>query len=251
MPQRLRKIFLFNIKWHRRIGLGITIMLLFLAVTGILLNHSPALSLAEKHLKAPWLLSWYGLEHPQIDGVNIGDQWFSQSDNSLFLDTSPVAACPQPLLGAARLPDMLLALCQDTLLLLTPSGELIEKVDTFSGLPVGITRLQVRNERIFIGDTQQTFSLDPETLSLSAQPNMVEDWSRPGPIPDELLQQIDNDDALPGISLESLILDLHSGRFFGSAGVWFVDIIGILLCVLAITGIWAWNSRRRLNGGGK
>ena len=251
MPQRLRKIFLFNIKWHRRIGLGITIMLFFLAATGILLNHSPALSLADKHLKAPWLLNWYGLEHPQLDGIKIGDQWLSLLDNNLFLDATPVATCPAPLHGAAGVPDMLLALCQDALLLLTPSGELIEKFDTFSGLPEGITRLQALNDQILISDTQQTYVIDAESLSVAVRSNIEGGWSTPTAVPDELFKQIDGTGALPGISLESLILDLHSGRFFGAAGVWFVDIIGILLCVLALTGIWAWNSRRRLNGGGK
>lgn len=251
MPQRLRKIFLFNIKWHRRIGLGITIMLVFLAATGILLNHSPALNLANKHLKAPWLLNWYGLEHPQLEGVRVGDQWLSLSDNSLFLDTAPVATCPAPLHGAAGMPDMLLALCEDALLLLTPSGELIEKVDTFSGLPEGITRLQALNNQILISNAQQTYVIDPENLSIMVRANIEDGWSTPTAVPDALFKQIDSSGVLPGISLESLILDLHSGRFFGTAGVWFVDIIGILLCALALTGIWAWNSRRRLNGGGK
>jgi hypothetical protein len=48
------------------------------------------------------------------------------------------------------------------------------------------------------------------------------------------------------ISLETLILDLHSGRFFGNAGVLFVDIVGLLMCILAITGLWAWINHQRL-----
>jgi uncharacterized iron-regulated membrane protein len=47
------------------------------------------------------------------------------------------------------------------------------------------------------------------------------------------------------ISLETPILDLHSGRFFGNAGVLFVDIVGLLMCILAITGLWAWVRLRR------
>ena len=47
------------------------------------------------------------------------------------------------------------------------------------------------------------------------------------------------------ISIETLILDLHSGRFFGSAGVLFIDIVGLLLCILSITGLWAWVNNQR------
>lgn len=48
------------------------------------------------------------------------------------------------------------------------------------------------------------------------------------------------------ISLETLILDLHSGRFFCNAGVLFVDIVGLLMCILAITGLWAWINYQQL-----
>jgi uncharacterized iron-regulated membrane protein len=41
-----------------------------------------------------------------------------------------------------------------------------------------------------------------------------------------------------------VILDLHSGRFFGQFGVLFIDLIGLLVCILSITGLMAWMKRR-------
>jgi hypothetical protein len=46
------------------------------------------------------------------------------------------------------------------------------------------------------------------------------------------------------ISLETLMLDIHSGRFFGPYGVWFFDFIGIILLFLASTGIIIWLKQR-------
>lgn len=252
MPHKIRKKLIFNQKWHRRMGLGITVMVFFLAVTGILLNHSPALDLARKHLRADWLLSWYGLESPDITGVQIDGHWLSQAgEHSLFLNTIPVADCPPPLYGAAQTSGLLLALCRETLVLLTPSGELIEKLDTVSGLPMDMTQLQVREEQVYIGNGQNTYSIDLDSLAVTVQTPLNKGWSAPVTVPEQLANQLREGDEQAGISLETLILDLHSGRFFGTVGVWFVDLIGILLCVLAVTGILTWINRRKLNGGGR
>ncbi|WP_461517887.1 PepSY domain-containing protein [Porticoccus sp.] len=252
MPHKLRKSLIRNQQWHRKIGLGITIMVLFLAFTGVTLNHSPALGLAKKELRANWLLHWYGFKSLEPTGVQLYEKWLSQpGGKQLFLDDQPVTDCQPPLLGAAALPTMLLALCQDGLVMLTVDGELIEKIDPLQGLPKGTDRLQVAGDRVLLGSSNQTYAIDLDTLALTQLPFQNDGWNKPQPIPSSLAAKLAAQEELPGISLETLILDLHSGRFFGAAGVLFVDLIGILLCVLAITGVCAWNNRRKLNGVGR
>ena len=48
------------------------------------------------------------------------------------------------------------------------------------------------------------------------------------------------------VTLARLLGDLHSGRLFGRAGVWFVDAAAILLLLLALSGpaLW-WRQYRR------
>ena len=248
MPYKIRKRLIQNLKWHRRIGLGVMIMVVFLAVTGILLNHSPALNLAGNHLKANWLMSWYGLEQPRIRGVQLDNRWISGGPgDTLYVDDHPVADCPAPLHGVDSLPTTLLALCRDALILLTPEGEFIEALDTVSGLPRGMTKLQVANHRVLLGNGQQTYEIDVDSLAVAEHAPTNSGWSIPEAVPEALAEKLLNSEELPGISVETLVLDLHSGRFFGFAGVLFVDLIGILMCVLAVTGLWAWISRRRLH----
>ena len=43
-----------------------------------------------------------------------------------------------------------------------------------------------------------------------------------------------------GISLEQIILDLHSGVIFKTAGKIFMDIIALLLIFMAVSGVWIW-----------
>ena len=48
--------------WHRRVGLFALVLVVILAVTGILLNHTERFKLDETYVNNSWLLSWYGIE---------------------------------------------------------------------------------------------------------------------------------------------------------------------------------------------
>ena len=48
--------------WHRRIGLLGLLLVIILAVTGILLNHTEKFKLDETYINNAWLLNWYGIK---------------------------------------------------------------------------------------------------------------------------------------------------------------------------------------------
>ncbi len=43
-----------------------------------------------------------------------------------------------------------------------------------------------------------------------------------------------------GLPLERIILDLHSGRMFGTFGEYVMDIVALLFIFLALSGGWMW-----------
>ena len=55
---RLRSLFL----WHRYMGLAAALFVVLLASTGLLLNHTERLGLAQRYISAGPLLDWYGIE---------------------------------------------------------------------------------------------------------------------------------------------------------------------------------------------
>ena len=272
MPLKLRKTIILNLRWHRRIGLSIMVMVIFLAITGLLLNHSPGIGLSKQTLRSQWLLDWYGFQTTAFSGFKLGKQapnkqWLSHpGGHELFLNAEPVANCQAPLLGASRLDiprnkapknkvsnnktpqvqSLLLALCQDELVILTPEGELVEKLSVLNSLPENTSGLQVVGQEVLLRSNERTLSLNIDNLETQASQADVKEWSQPSPLPQELIERISQKAELPGVSMETLILDLHSGRFFGNAGVLFIDLIGLLVCVLALTGLWAWYSHHRL-----
>ena len=118
---------------HRWLGLTAAAFVLLLAVTGLLLNHADTLSLDHHRLRADWIVRLYGLEPPAlVDAREAGAHWISLWGSRLFLDDAPIDRVGASTLVAAfggndHDDDAFLTVVTDRqLLLLTPSGELID-----------------------------------------------------------------------------------------------------------------------------
>ena len=237
-----------NIIWHRRLGLSIFLVLIFLAISGIALNHSPALKLSKTNLTSNWLLSWYGLEKPAIKGFELNNYWLYQGGNNhLYVNSEMVAPCAAPLLSAVSDDQYTAALCADALVLLTTEGQLLESFSQLDGLPVDARALAAADNKLYLLTDSAVMEFDPDSFVLTAtdltNKSLLLNPAVPSSLPRSLEQQFEN--AGPSISLETVILDLHSGRFFGNFGVLFMDIVGLLVCILSITGLVAWIGRLR------
>ena len=86
-------------RWHGRIGVFAAAFFLFLAITGITLNHIAALGLNAYRVHAPWLARWYGLtaETP-AQGYTVGnDLLVGANGRWLFKDKVIAENVPEPL----------------------------------------------------------------------------------------------------------------------------------------------------------
>jgi len=239
-----------NILWHRRLGLSIFIVLIFLAISGIALNHSPALKLNSIGLSNNWLLSWYGLEKPSINGLQLDNKWlYHDGNNLLYVDKKTVAPCSAPLLSGSKNEKILFALCADALLLLTTDGDLLESFTQLDGLPVNARAITAVDDSLYLLTDSAVLEFNSDSLAITpsskTESTLLDTLVTFAPLPKVLEQHLEEQDSGPSISLETVILDLHSGRFFGQFGVLFIDIIGLLVCILSITGLLAWISRLR------
>jgi len=72
-------------------------------------------------------------------------------------------------------------------------------------------------------------------------------WSAPAELSAEERKSY-GETLVPGISLQQLLLDLHSGRFAGSYGPLFVDLLAVLLAALSLSGAWFFLLRRLPRG---
>ncbi len=243
---KITKSIVFNLRWHRRIGLSLFFMVIFLSISGFALNHSPGLQLNKIKLTSNWLLSWYGLPPTTQQGYQISDNWlYNTGTDQLFFNRQAVSYCQPPMLSAAATEQLVVALCSDSLVVLTAEGQLVETFSQVQGLPQDSQALVSDNQSIYLITKTATMQLDTDSLSLTEPKSLASRSIVPisaTMVPADYI----NANNREGISLETLVLDLHSGRFFGDAGVIFVDIVGLLMCILAITGLWAWVNHQRL-----
>jgi len=244
----LRNSLIFSVRWHRRIGLLCALLVLLLSVTGILLNHTASLKLSSIKIHSSIIASLYGLPTPEPSSLAIKGQWVSHDGiQQLYLQDKTIAQCTAPLLGAALHQGLLHILCQDELLLLSQDGELLEIITPVLGLPSDLRALTLHNSQLLLKTATGALSADLNTLQWLPSNETQVQWPTPQAVPKQLSQAVNTE--APAMDLEQLLLDLHSGRLFGSVGVFVMDMAAILLIVLSITGFVAWYSSKQLRKG--
>lgn len=232
--------------WHRRAGLAAIILVIILAVTGLMLNHTEDLGLDENFIESPLLLNWYGLE-PQDEIVSyaVGEHSVSQWDRQVFFDNQPLNTSNQRLHGAVRAEKMIVAAFDSEILLLTPDGELIERVPTGQSFS-NIQRIGVKYQRPVIETAEPMYYMADEHIldwDVIVDEGIV--WSQPSTPNAERTETLRRAFRGNGLSMERVVLDLHSGRIFGEYGVYLMDAAALALLWLSCSGLWVWWSRRR------
>ena len=235
--------------WHRYVGLTAATLVILLVLTGIPLNHTEQYALNSRYIQQPWLLDWYGIkvpDHYKAYSTPVGT--VTLLETQLYLNVQRVEGEYQQLNGAVAVGDMIVVAVENRLLLLTQRGEPIESLTGVNGIPDGIGKIGTRSDgRLGAATDQGVYLADADILSWQAVDRGHEAiaWSQPTRLNSELdarLSQAYRERILP---VERVLLDLHSGRFFGSFGPWVVDAAAVLMLFLACSGILLWLKRKR------
>lgn len=234
-------------RWHRRTGVAIFAFLIVLATTGVVLNHTSDLGLDQRFVEPRWLTALYSQSAQDAPAYRLGEHWVSRSASGhLYVDTTQVATCLGELVGAVTVQEMLVAACTEELLLVTPGGELIESVNASTGLPVPVVGIGLAGSTVLLSTGERWWSVDLDLLEFARQEGGTQIVQlTPGRLPDAIRAALPAPDRW--LTWERLVLDLHSGRIGGRAGVWLVDAVGVLLVCIAISGLtmWGFHHRRR------
>jgi hypothetical protein len=242
MSPRLH-LLLFLRRWHARIGLTAVAFFLFLAATGVILNHATALGLDARYMHAGWLARWYGIgDELPSHAFRSGRHDLIAANGRWMLDGRVSGEkLPQPV-GLVALPDMIVVATSDSLALYGQDGALIDRLER-SALPAVPVQAVGTGERLIVLRT--AFGTFQSRDALSWQPAQRDGvtWSAPADLsPTEreryaaLLE--------PGISVERILLDLHSGRFAGRYGPLAMDLVALFLGVLSLSGAWLFFKRK-------
>jgi len=244
---RRRKLSIRLHRWHRRIGVLASVFLIWMAVSGWLLNHTGALNLARHTVHSNWVLQRYGIKTILPEQAFVAaSHWLVATPEAIFLDgrsigTSIDSGLAQPL-GMVVNNSMLFVASAKRLSIFTPDGAAIDSIDT-SLLPIArIARIGSGCAGVVIADDNKMFaSIDGVNWQACAD---TVSWAVSAPL--TAAQQATIEPLLQsGISFERMLLDLHSGRFLGTWGPYFVDVLGAGLVLLGLSGVWMFAHQRR------
>lgn len=232
--------------WHRYIGIGTALFVIVLTITGLVLNHTDELELDSSYIQSELLLDWYGIDSSaELTSFTAGSVSITAVNDQVFWGTEPLSGISAPLTGLLVHGDLVIIAAGGVLSLYSIDGELIEKLEHVAGVPANILAIGLTEQKLLAVKTVQGIYLtDDDMLEWSRADNPEAFWSETTPLPAGLEEPLQAAYRGTGLPVERVMLDLHSGRILGRAGIYLVDAAALLFLLLAMSGIWLWARRR-------
>jgi len=227
-------------EWHRRLGILAAFFLIFLSLSGIALNHTNWLTLAHQPIKTGWLLNYYGINPPKdIRFYHSGK--LRLTDNLVWLEERLLLESETPVVSLAKFQQYWIVLTSSQLSMYNIEGELLDQLDSNSGLPSDISGLSISKNSILLKSSMGTYQSDKNLIAWT-QVQMIKEpeWF----LPEHASQQQINEATLQFksqfLNWERIILDAHSGRILGDFGVLLMDLVALILILLSVSGLYIW-----------
>ncbi len=219
-------------RWHRRIGVTASVFLMWMALSGWLLNHTDGLGLAQRHLSGDFIAAHYGIRSKIPTHAWVADgHWLAVGDEAAVLDGKKIASTFAQARGMVVKNNMLFIADGTELVLLDVTGELIDK----GSVSIEMERIGLGCDGVVVANAEKQL-VTHDGAAFSDCVGAVQ-WAHT-----EVLTAAQRAELTPllrsGVTLERVLLDLHSGRFFGAWGPYFVDVLGLGMILLALSGVW-------------
>ena len=231
--------------WHRYIGIGISLLVIILSVTGLLLNFSDSLKLNRSYVGTSWILEHYNIGSFSVTSFSSDDRIISQASEFIYLDGNYILNLNDSIVGVINLESDLLIATESSLLLIDKQGQIIDELSNYSGLPEEPLGISITKQGQPVLRGVNTYWKGTKDLT-AWQPlkGPHPKWVAPISTPDEINTAIQQHARSNEINYERVLLDLHSGRLLGSWGQNIMSIASALLLLLAATGIIIWLRKK-------
>jgi hypothetical protein len=238
---------------HRWLGLWAALFVLLLSVTGIALNHGSDWGLDRRHVSSSWVAAMLGVRAPEPTASFVSDgHRVTQLGRRLYLDATEVAWESDPVItGLVALEALTVVAMADGVLVLTNEGEVVERIDLGATLPGPVMAIGRANGLPVIKSGGALYLADADVTAFRPWPDGSEtavSWSSASPPPASELAVLEELYRGRAVTVERLLLEIHSGRILGAAGPLLLDLLAILLVALSVSGIFVWLLSGRSNG---
>ena len=236
-------------------GVSLLVFVLFLATTGITLNHSSDFGLDRRYVSWSWLLDAYGIEAPPTSG-SFADQGHRATllGDRLFLNGRDTDQRVTALSGLVVRDPLVLVAGEHSAQIFTLDGDPVEIIDLRSALPGAIERVGTAGPHAVIQGAGVLLQSDADFSVFEPWPEGGEetiDWSVATPPDAAELAALNAAWRGRGVTVERALLDFHSGRILSAPGTLLMDFIAVCLVVLSLSGLILANQRRRGENGNR
>jgi hypothetical protein len=230
-------LLLFLRRWHARIGFVAVVFFLFLAATGVALNHATELGLDKQYVHAAWLARWYGIAPESPSRAFRAGRHDLVAANGRWLLDGRVSGekFPQPV-GLVELPGMVVVASSASLYVYGEGGALVDHLERSSLPGAPVQAIGSGAKQLVLRTGTGTFGT-ADGLSWRPAPRDAIAWSAPAELSaaerERYAEMLE-----PGVSVQRILQDLHSGRFAGRYGPLVVDLLAVFLAILSLSGAW-------------
>jgi hypothetical protein len=212
--------------------------LVWVMVTGAMLNHTVDWKLDQIQLTHHWVLRAYGMT-PTGDpaGLVVGHHQIVEWDGQVFVDASPLEIAGN-LLGAVADGNGLAVITSDAAVRLDGSGAIVESLGSVSLPELPLTGVASDEGKVFVENRDGWHQVGEDWLEFTK--------SEAAPVAKQTLSAVADEASRSrlqhawtrgGLPASRVILDLHAGRFLGFFGKYFYDFVIICTLCLCLSGL--------------
>lgn len=230
--------------WHRWAGLVLAALLVWVAVTGMLLNHEHELGLGARPVRSAWLLDAWEVPEPVLGkAYRTRAGWAVEADGQSYLGTRLLEG--GALSGALDVDDQVLVATRDALHLFTPDGTLIERRPVQFGSVTEMGRTADGLVAFRTGEVN-LLTTPPDLSDLTlVEGQLALQVAAPEEPPVPEMDALRHELRARQLTWERVVRDLHAGHVPARWLRWVLDLVALGLIALALTGVWIHLQRRK------
>ncbi len=224
-------------KIHRYVGLASFVVLCWLSISGLFLNHTDWFKLSDKQVRNDIVLDLYNIPKPDFSlGIRLDNQWIFSVNDYIYLQNHGPLINDRHFVSALLKDDFIVVASANELLLFTQSGEYVDNLI----LESQITKIGLAELSVVVATKVGNLLINQDyTKASDYDKSSVVKWKKLSVIPDNLREKVLSKVGR-SVSLQQVFLDAHSGRILGIAGVYFMDLMAILIILVGISGVIIW-----------
>ncbi len=230
---------------HRYAGITAAVFTLLLALSGLLLQHAPALGLDRQPVNSPAVARWLGIDIASVRGWALDGQWLLAAGDGLWLDRQRIADTDGRVHGALTTPFGFAVAVGGSVRLFDGRGRPVERLRPGGALPAAVERIgRTPDGGAVVASGEGAWTAERNWLAFQRHAGPAPQWAQAAEPPAALAEAARRGELARSVDWERLLLALHSGRIAGAVGTVVMDAAALALIALVGTGAYLWWRRR-------